>query len=312
VALSIQEVFGYHPSDTSPAATAQRKSERCPFTNKVCKKKFRSDGTIHGTCTVKPAGEAEVVCCPNRMYGDEYRILKDVAAEVFGPRLHMLSPSGIRATQGQAGRVVAFGTGWGKELKVPKGDGEKGGGFSADWILALISETAEVMEFVPVEVQSIDTTGSYQAAWCRTMGHPPPRDPGHDPNMNWENVNKRIIPQLLTKGNVFRRERLCRKGLFFVCPTPVYEKMLSRLGAKLQDYDYGSGALTFRTYGLSEQILNGQIRSLEFERQFTTTVDHLRDVFNSTLTLPPKDVMGKKIQSIIDKAVTTSAKAPRR
>ena len=39
--------------------------------------------------------------------------------------------------------------------------------------------------------------------------------------MNWENVNKRILPQLIYKGHVLRREELCRKGLFFVCPKHV-------------------------------------------------------------------------------------------
>jgi hypothetical protein len=135
------------------------------------------------------------------------------------------------------------------------------------------------------------------------MGHPPPREEGHDPNMNWENVNKRIIPQLLTKGNVFRRERLYKKGLFFVCPTPVYENMLERLGAELQDYSFQAGALTFRTYALEESTTPGKIRPLVFRKQFTTTVDHLRDIFNSTLSLPPKDVMGTKIQRLITDAL---------
>ncbi len=38
--------------------------------------------------------------------------------------------------------------------------------------------------------------------------------------VNWENVSKRILPQLIYKGYVLRRERLCSKGLFFVCPKP--------------------------------------------------------------------------------------------
>jgi hypothetical protein len=303
VALIISEVFGYHPSDRSAGAKAQRKSELCPFTKKTCKKKFRSDGVIHGTCTVQPPGEPEVICCPNRLYAEDYKILHDVAYEVYGDDVQLIRPSDIAATQGALKRVVAFGTGWGGELKVPKGDGSKGGGFSADWTLALINKSAELLEFVPLEVQSIDTTGSYQSEWCRVMGHPPPRDEGHDPNMNWENVNKRIIPQLLTKGNVFRREKLCKKGLFFVCPTPVYENMLERLGAELQDYSFQAGALTFRTYALKESTTPGKIRPLVFQKQFTTTVDHLRDIFNSTLSLPPKDVMGTKIQRLITDAL---------
>lgn len=309
MALSIIEIFGYDPADGSPAATSQRESHDCPFTEKTCKKKFRSDGVIHGTCTVQPPNDPEVICCPNRLYAEGYKILRDAAIEAFGHEVELIRPENIAATQGKPRRIVAFGTDWGGELAVPRGDGAKGGGYSADWILALISETAEVLEFIPLEVQSIDTTGSYQAEWCRITGNPPPRDKGHDSNMNWENVNKRIIPQLLTKGNVFRREGLCKKGLFFVCPTPVYEKMLARLGAPLQDYGFEPGALTFRTYKLADHREDGHIRPLVFDRQFTTSVDHLKDVFNSTLSLPPRHVMGEKIQKRINDSLASAVKA---
>ncbi len=312
MALSIIEIFGYDPRDGSSAAIAQRASHNCPFTEKTCKKKFRSDNVIHGTCTVQPPNDPAVICCPNRLYGDGYRILYETATEAFGHEVVLIRPENIAATQGEPRRVVAFGTGWGGELAVPRAGGKKGGGYSADWILALISETAEVLEFIPLEVQSIDTTGSYHAEWSRITGNPPPRDKGTDPNMNWENVNKRIIPQLLTKGNVFRREGLCKKGLFFVCPTPVYEKMLARLGAPLQDYGFEPGALTFRTYNLSDHRATGGIRPLVFDRQFTTSVDHLKDVFNSTLSLPPRHVMGQKIQKRIDDSLVKAAKAVRR
>ena len=53
-------------------------------------------------------------------------------------------------------------------------------------------------------------------------------------NPNWENVNKRIIPQLIYKGQVLQREEGCKKGLFFVCPTPVYHNITARLGGNVQ------------------------------------------------------------------------------
>jgi Restriction endonuclease NotI len=73
----------------------------------------------------------------------------------------------------------------------------------------LISVTGELLEFVPVEVQSMDTTGSYQPEWYRLFGRTLPEGRfKKGSNINWENVNKRIIPQLMSKGNVFRREEL--------------------------------------------------------------------------------------------------------
>src|SRR5690606_34526853 len=72
---------------------------------------------------------------------------------------------------------------------------------------------------------------------------------------NWENVNKRILPQLIYKGNVLQREHLCRKGLFFVTPTPVYNKIVGRLGGKdvLQEYPLQSGSITFLAYNVDPQ-----------------------------------------------------------
>ena len=86
--------------------------------------------------------------------------------------------------------------------------------------------------------------------------------------------------------------------------------MLDRLGGNLHDYGYERGALTFRTYSLDPRSTNegrtdGQIRRLVFDGQFTTTVDHLRDLFNSTFTLPPRGVMGQKIQQRINESLST-------
>ncbi len=121
--------------------------------------------------------------------------------------------------------------------------------------------------------------------------------------MNWENVNKRIIPQLLTKGNVFGREPLCKRGLFFVCPTPVYNKSIARLGAALTPYPMRHGTLTFRCYGLSDPSGPGEIRPLRFEEQLTTTVENLKEAFNSTLGLPSMGLMTATIQKALDSAI---------
>ncbi len=220
MALKITEIFGYAPGDASPQAVAQRAGGICPFTARKCIKTFRSGGTVHGTCTVQVPKEPETICCPNRLYADRHRILRDAAEGAFGPDITLIWPSEIADTQGTAHRVAVFG-----ELPVPRGIGEKGNSSSADWILALLSESAELLEFIPIEVQSIDTTGSYQAEWCRLMGLPAPAPSGRQSNLNWENVNKRIIPQLLTKGNVFRGESLCRKGLFFITAVQISSEL---------------------------------------------------------------------------------------
>jgi len=163
MALLITETFGYATTDGSENAAAQRKSQICPFIEKICWKKFRSGGIVNGTCAVKqPKGE-EVIICPDRLYAEEFRILREVVSCTFGEGMKLIGPSEIGSTNGEKNRVVTFGKRWGKEIRVPQGeqaDEKKKGFCSADWILARVNETGELVEFVPVEVQSMDTIGS--------------------------------------------------------------------------------------------------------------------------------------------------------
>lgn len=257
---------------------------------------------MNGTCAVKPPKSDEVVVCPDRLYAEDFKILREVVVEAFGPSMKLIGSLEIGSTQGEKNRIVAFGKRWGKELRVPK-SGENANGYAADWILARISESGKVEEFVPVEVQTMDTTGSYQREWYRMnkLELPIGCEPT-DPSINWENVNKRIIPQLLTKGNVFGRESTCRKGLFFICPAPVYKKLIERLGAKLSSWPMQTGALTFRWYDLAPTSVPGEIRSLRCQGQFTTSIENLKEAFNSTLNLPTMGVMSATIQKAVDTA----------
>lgn len=299
MALLITEIFGYATSDTSAIALAQRKSQICPFISKTCWKRFRAGGVVNGTCVVKAPMSDEVIVCPDRMYAENFRILKEVATEAFGPSIKLIGANEIPTSNGETDRVVVFGKRWGRELRVPK-SGDDANGYAADWILARISEAGELEEFVPVEVQTMDTTGSYQREWYRLNGLDPIGVTGTSPSINWENVNKRIIPQLLTKGNVFGREPACRKGLFFICPTAVYKRLTERLGAKLSPWPMRSTSLTFRWYDLAATCPAGEIRKLQFQGQFTTTIENLKEAFNSTLNLPLMGAMGKTIQKALD------------
>ena len=87
-------------------------------------------------------------------------------------------------------------------------------------------------------------------------------------SFNWENVSKRILPQLIYKGQVLRREPLCSKGLFFVCPTPVYKKIEERLGGNLQPIHQQPGSLTMMWYDVGPAVTAGNIRALQLGGSF--------------------------------------------
>lgn len=191
--------------------------------------------------------------------------------------------------------VAVFGKYWGQELPLrrpPGVDASVAGNYYMDWILAQVDAEGNLVEFFAVEVQTIDTTGNYgdQAA-CFFADTPyidaQGRNPGYSPSgMNWENVNKRILPQLIYKSQVLRREQKCGKGLFFVCPKQVLERVKQRLGGKMQPYVISNGTITFRSYEVSPPKLGEHFRELVFGEEFITTVDEVARALTFPTRLP--------------------------
>jgi hypothetical protein len=105
--------------------------------------------------------------------------------------------------------------------------------------------------------------------------------------LNWENVSKRILPQLIFKGHVLQHEPLCKKGLYFVCPTAVYDKIMIRLGGAPTPIHPQPGAITFRCYDLQPATSPGHIRLLSKGSEFTTTISQVAMAFVSPTNLPP-------------------------
>lgn len=293
MSLRLAEFFGFAPQDHSAEADKFRRTQQCPFVGGTCIKKFKSR-TISGSCSVKPMTSGPVICCPNRMYADGYRILVDVARACFGDSARLCRS--VSEMQGDGSDVQVFGKRWGKELRLPNRG--VGGGYFVDWILALLDSKLQLREFVAVEVQTMDTTGSYEAevnALYRGEILERPSIAG----VNWENVSKRILPQIIYKGHVLRREPLCTKGLFFICPTPVYERILTRLGGRLEDYHPQAGSLTFRWYNLATEVVTGVPRGLISEGQRTTTIDQVALAFTSPSNLPAPRVYEQAIRAVL-------------
>lgn len=169
---------------------------------------------------------------------------------------------------------------------MPKKDGA--GSYFVDWVLALLDAEGHLQEFVAVEVQTIDTTGNYRngrEALLNAVRNVVKTPAG----LNWENVNKRILPQLIYKGQVLQREALCRKGLFFVSPVPVYERIMSRLGGSggLIRYALQPASITFLAYDYdsAQGVTNGSLGPLKASPPHSTTVYKVQEAFNN-VTLP--------------------------
>lgn len=295
MASRIIEFFGYAPGDSSAGAKKAIRERECPFLRIACQKTL-SDGSPSGACTLQSKRGGAVICCPYRLYAEEYKVLADVAKAAFGEGCDLCPGYSVATVPTMPGRhrIAVFGKRWGKELRLPNRG--RSGGYFVDWVLAKLDDSGKLSEFVAVEVQSIDTTGNYQGerkAYLRGDVFADWSTAG----FNWENVNKRILPQIIYKGHVLRRERFCKSGLFFICPTPVYEKIRERLGGNLLDYMLQSGALTLMWYDIGPPVQSGRIRQLNLQGKFTTTVDQVALAFTSPSNLPDANVYETAIRA---------------
>lgn len=286
----VSEFFGYPVTDISATAVGAAENRHCPFLGRTCVKTL-SDGLVSGACALKPANSPAVICCPNRLYADNYRFLVDIAEKAFPIGLELVpGPRALLDARDRGQPVVGvFGKRWGGELRLPQRSGV--GNYYVDWILALVDPLEGLTEFVAVEVQTIDTTGNYRAS--RTALLEDRRIENSTAGLNWENVSKRILPQLIYKGQVLQREEGCKKGLFFVSPTPVYERVMRRLGGEegLTTYHLQPASITFMSYDYadSSDTPAGQTVPLSLDLIHSTTVYKLQDRFNN-VELPSPNV----------------------
>ena len=245
------------------------------------------------------------------MYADNFKVLREISTETFGAGTELVRPAEVTvriATGSMNGNEVAvFGRYWGQELPLPRPRlaGAASRQYYVDWILAKFDGGGNLAELTAVEVQTIDTTGNYSdQAQAFFRGEPyrdgQGRDPGYsDAGMNWENVNKRILPQIIYKGHVLRRETKCTKGLYFVCPKQVFSRIRDRLGGNLHTYDPSPGTITFRSYELGPAVQTNKQRTLRLFGQFTTTVDQVALAFTSPMNLPEQNVYEAAIKAAL-------------
>jgi len=291
-ARSLVEVFGHAPTDTTPIARKFWQLNACPFIGKACSKYDHTNTICYGTCSVTNTGQ-NVVICPNRLYADGYATIKRVSTEVFGDVQFMLFDEYIKeATKPNASLdcVVALGQNSGKEVKLSK--------MSMDWVLAHIVDGA-LVGYVGIEVQSIDITGNYRDAWYSARDQKasiPPSEHG----LNWANVHKRLIPQIIRKSLVYSKSSLVTQGLYFIVPEPVYQRFEEIIGddIPLVEED-GKDVITVHTYDLGAASVPGTTRTLTETRKLKFKLDEFSARFITGPNLPSGESLDKKIREIL-------------
>lgn len=286
----ISEFFGYSASDNSPKALQTAARRKCPFLGSFCVKTLSREKILSGVCAIrqKTPGSPSVICCPIRLYAEDYKMLKLISSKAFGRHLNLYAGRvAVDKARIEGGAVAVFGKGWGGELRLPQRRGL--GSYFVDWVLARLDETGELAEITAIEVQTIDTTGSYASAQKALAEN---REIISDTaGLNWENVSKRIIPQIIYKGQVLQREDLCRSGLFLICPKPVYQRILDRLGGteKLPKFPSQPASINFIAYDYTSEPSTGEITPLGIVEKHCTTVYKVQEAFSS-MNLPEGNV----------------------
>lgn len=304
MAEKILELFGYARDDASATAVSARAGETCPFIGGPCSKQIGSAANRirSGVCSISDKDGLPVVICPIRLYADQYALLSTVAKLAFkvdAVKLVSGRQSASATCPASTQLVAVFGKAWGGELKVPGRPvrGRKSSGFFVDWILARLDADKKLIEFAALEVQTMDTIGSYRAEREAILSGTAHK--GKSAGPNWENVNKRILPQLIYKGHLLEREALCQSGLFFACPEAVYNHIMDRLGSDLASYPMKNNSLTFLPVRLLPATAPGRPRAIRTLEPKTTTVQQVQIAFSSPTNLPEAGAYEKAIRAAL-------------
>lgn len=288
------EVFGYAPDDLTESARILWNLGACPFINAACSKSNHDSSVVYGTCSVTTTF-GDCIICPNRLYEKNYAALRVVAEDAFGEmEKFVLFDEYIKHRNEKGVFVVALGQKSGREVKI-------GRSLSMDWVLAKIKNN-KLIEYVGIEVQSIDITNNYRDTWYayKNLTKDTKQIPASEHGMNWANVHKRLIPQIIRKGVVYSNSKLVKAGLYFVLPEIVYRKFEDIIGADIPPItSKGSNVLTIHTYDLSQPTKHGQQRTLSINRKIRVSLDEFSQRFISGPNLPSGNELDEAVKRVL-------------
>ena len=166
---SIAEILG-RPAASSidPAAN----NYVCPFVNSKCTKRSKASEHPYPVCAVRKKRDGSPVCvCPKRFH--EIDFLKEVVDHAW---------PGEKPSNPQIAREVHM-----------KGFG------NVDFVIADIKPDQSIGQFLSVELQAIDINGTVRDAYDAILaGDRLNKKKSY--GLNWKNVYKRYIHQLISKG----------------------------------------------------------------------------------------------------------------
>ncbi len=196
----IVELFGLYCHQSMPMLQDALKKQQCPFTGSKCIKTRKSQPSVAiGTCTISYQRN-DVIICPFRLI-DKNQIFIDclhlLTAHEPGNRIHLIP-----------------------EVKISGG--------TVDYFL-VSARKEKVMDFVGIELQTMDTTGTVWPERQRLLSTQgikvlqKDKENSRSFGMNWKMTAKTILVQMHHKAQVFES---LNKHLVLIVQEPLMKYMM--------------------------------------------------------------------------------------
>lgn len=242
----------------------------CPYRNSECSKRSQKMRGPFPVCSVfrKRRTDSEavpIVVCPRRLYAAD--IYNDVIKHCW-PGSAPVNPIAVHEIKmGQVGNV--------------------------DMVIADLSDDGQSVEnFVSIELQAIDITGSYEPAYsCIVLNNELEKRPTY--NFNYKNVQKRFITQMIDKGYYHHH---WGTKIIAVVQDIIFDELKSRLN--FADTDIDSSEIIFMQYSMVlEDTPEGKRYNLKLKKVSGTTHSELmmRSLYQKT---PPKEDFCQRIMKV--------------
>lgn len=238
----IVELFGLNCRNAMPSLKNAIKRQVCPFTGGKCVKTRKSQPSVAiGTCTISYQDD-DVIICPFRLL-EKNQIFIDclhlLTAHEPGNRIHLIP-----------------------EVKIPGGN--------VDFFL-VSARNGRVMDFVGIELQTMDTTGTVWPERQRLLSREGFKVLKKDVRnmrsfgMNWKMTAKTILVQMHHKAQTFEA---VNKHLVLIVQAPLMQYMEQAF-----DFNHVSQALIGNAVHFHSYTLNNVGNSLQLSLSSRKSTD---------------------------------------
>lgn len=265
--LVVAEILGEPAREMRNPVNAEY---QCPFLNSRCVKTSQRIAGPFPVCTIRHGGRRQsqtgrLMCvCPNRLYGAD--LLNDLLKHCW-PGEKPLNPQPAYEV-----RMAAFG--------------------NVDMVVADVDPaTGGVREFISVELQAVDISGSYEPAYQGVLNYHEMVEVTY--GINWKNVQKRFISQLIIKG--FYHYHWGTR-IVAVVQSPLYEYLHENLRFEEFPPNRGGNTILFMLYDyVADEDRPGAYR-LQFDRVVGTSHNSLMTA-SLYQQVPSKDDFLRRVEA---------------